>query len=693
MPLADAPAPPLLAADQELALFRQLEHDPSAAGIALRLLHSLAARDQLEQALALAQKHLARPECRDWLREHHIGERNEPAARALLIAEGDESLPRTWVDRALLLHFSGRFGDAGRLLEQALQRDARHAPAHNHLGRALHNLGQTDAALHAFERAAKLDPLAPQHWNNLGHALRARGQLQRACDCFEQGVALSPGLRSPRINLGITRYALEQPEAALTAFSDRLRRDPRDVEALSNAGLAQHLLGQLEASRALYQRALALAPEHASTWYYLGTLLNELGEESAAREALQRALQLQPQDPDAWAELAALEEQSGRLDAAQQACQRGLALQPGHPQLVLEQAKLDRRGGRHPQALQRLRGLDPRRLPARTAQQYHYELGTQLDRAGEVDGAWQEFSLGNALAARSRRRAHVDDAAFFQRIDALRRWVDSTPPTPFEDADDDGADLCFLLSFPRSGTTLLDTWLDAHPQIDSIEEKPTWEWARERCAALQQHYPFALDQLSAAQRSTLRQDYRRAVAQHLPQRRGQRVLDKLPMRSIEAGLLYKLFPRARFLFAERHPCDVVLSNFMQQYAVNEAFVHFYTLPDCTRMYDTVLSLWRRQLEVFPLNPIRVRYERLVDNAEAELSRVCAELDLAFEPAMLDRARAARGPVRTNSYQQVAEPVYTRAVARWQRYRHHLAPSLATLQPHAEWLGYALDPQP
>jgi len=106
----------------------------------------------------------------------------------------------------------------------------------------------------------------------------------------------------------------------------------------------------------------------------------------------------------------------------------------------------------------------------------------------------------------------------------------------------------------------------------------------------------------------------------------------------------------------------------------------------------VLDLWRHSLKLLPLTCDSVRYEQLIDDPATELARVSAFLGITPDPAMLDRQarNATRERVRTNSYQQVAEPIYQRAAGRWQRYRKYLEPCIDTLRPAADWLGYRFD---
>lgn len=678
-------------ADTLLAHLAQANRDQAAAWHLAWL--RLRAGD-VEGALSILWAFADDPLCNERLRELLLGERrNAEATSAIARAPGPAGDPRTLVSAAIGRHLARDFAGAVDLCRQALATAPAHAPAHNHLGRALNNLGQLPGALTAFERAVQADPDYPEAWHNLGHVLRARGELERACEAFERALRISPGYRSARLNLGITRFSLDQPAPALAHFEALLARDANDVEAMVNAGLCLQLAGDLEPARARYERALALAPENQSAWYYLGVLLNELSDPAAAVRALRRALALRPDDADAWAELAGVHELSSELEQAGAAVQSGLRHAPAHPLLNIEAAKLERRAGDLLGAEARLRRLDPARMPPRVRQQYHYELGNVLDRNQQNDAAFRAFEQGNALAARSVRRAGIDGEAFFREIDAVSGWLDEGAPGLGDGLDDGdlGADLCFLVGFPRSGTTLLDTLLDAHPGVRSVEEKPTLEPVLHALRGLPGGYPGALGRLDASDRARLRRLYRAALAHH-GVGDGALVLDKLPMRSVHAGLVQALFPRARLLFALRHPCDVVLSNFMQQYAVNEAFVNFYTLADTVRTYDAVFRLWQKLEARLSLPLGYVRYEHLVGSPESELAAACRFLGLAWDPGMLDptQGNSERGRIRTNSYQQVAEPIYQRAQGRWRRYRAQLQPHLSTLAPHAARWGYSLD---
>jgi hypothetical protein len=154
-----------------------------------------------------------------------------------------------------------------------------------------------------------------------------------------------------------------------------------------------------------------------------------------------------------------------------------------------------------------------------------------------------------------------------------------------------------------------------------------------------------------------------------------------------------LFPEAQLLFVARHPYDVMLSNFMQQYVPTEAFIHFDSLESSARTCAQLLQRWRRMGEDFACPHHRLHYETLVEAPEATLEALGQWLGVPIDVASIDPARrlAGRARIATSSYQQVAEPLYRRALGRWQRYAGQLQPYLPLLVDEARWLGYAGQP--
>ncbi len=681
--------------DAEAQLRAQLQTDPAHHTSTLVLAGLQLSDGRVSEAIALLWLHADDRDCGDVLREYFLGERMNDHAQSLLAQRGSDPSASGLVDRAIGSHLRGDLDGAITCCRLALTADAGYAPAHNHLGRALFNARRTEPARAALVQAVRIAPNYAEAWHNLAHVLRDAHELEQAERAYGHALRLRPAYRSARLNLGIVQMASGRPNDALESFQSLLAIDPDHAEALYNLGLCEHLLRHYDAAASAFQRAIALDPRNPQVHLHYGRLCNERLDTEGALRQFRHALDIDPRDPEPWAEIAKVHEQANRLDDAERAVAAGLAAAPNDGGLRLEQAKIARRKGNVGVALADLRRIDLRSLHPRLHQQYHYELGWALDRAGEHAAAMPEFERGNALAARSPRAQTTDAQAFDRRLDAIDGWLQTGAPTAdMQPAEDTGEDLCFLFSFPRSGTTLLDVMLDGHPDVASIEEQSTIERLVQTITEMPGGYPGALATIDRADCDALRRDYREIVASLLGHRAqgAKLIVDKMPIRSVHAAFIQRLFPRARLLFSLRHPCDVVLSNTMQQYAANEVYVHFYSLAESVRIYDRVMRVWETTLRTLPLRTEYVRYEDLIGDTEHALRDACAFLDLPWRDDLVEHRKhlQTRQRISTNSYHQVAEPIYTRSVGRWHGYRDALAPFMLVLKQHIEYFDYAPD---
>jgi Flp pilus assembly protein TadD len=242
-----------------------------------------------------------------------------------------------------------------------------------------------------------------------------------------------------------------------------------------------------------------------------------------------------------------------------------------------------------------------------------------------------------------------------------------------------------LVGFPRSGTTLLDTFLMGHPDVTVLEEVEFIAPVERILGKIP-----ALPERSTAELAEARQAYLDEMDLHLPKARGRVIVDKLPLKLLAVPYLHTMFPDLRIIFAQRHPCDCVLSCFMQAFALNNAMACFLDIRDSADYYGAILSFWVRARDTFGLNVQTVTYEDLIGDPEGSLRPIVDFLGLGWKDGLLDhRATAkARGAISTPSFDQVVQPLSDKASGRWRRYEKQLAPVLPQLLRWAERLGYS-----
>lgn len=249
----------------------------------------------------------------------------------------------------------------------------------------------------------------------------------------------------------------------------------------------------------------------------------------------------------------------------------------------------------------------------------------------------------------------------------------------------------FIVGFPRSGTTMLEQMLDAHPGYASMDERATLQRCIERMQVQGAEYPYGLDALSHAQVEELRQVYWSEVAKVVELQPGQVLVDKNPLNMLRLPMIARLFPRAKIILALRHPCDVLLSCYMQNFRSPAFMVLCSSLERLARSYVNAMRFWIHHQALLAPDTLVLRYEDTVGDFPAQVQRIADFLGIADSGSLAEFSghAAAKGYISTPSYSQVVEPVNSRAVGRWQPYARWLQPALPILRPVADHWGYDL----
>lgn len=486
---------------------------------------------------------------------------------------------------------------------------------------------------------------------------------------------------------GLCALATGEPGRALLLIDQAANLKPGDAQLAHHLGIARAESGDRAGARAAFAHAAALDPRNADAQFNLAVTSEEQGDWSQAEAAYRRTLELAPQNAAVAAGLAALCEQRNALEEAERWCGVALGLDAADPVARLTRAQLHVRAGEYREAAALLEGLHQAPLSPRNRGLAAGRLGMVYDRLGRPAEAWRLFLAAKQLLREAAATVGDTGVYGFDAAGRIARHLDAL----FTDlpAASGGETPVFLVGFPRSGTTLLDQILSGHPGILVLEEQDTLQDLLPRCVLSD----AGLEAFLAAPQETLAQDrrrYWRRVDEFLPLRPRERLfVDKLPLNTLFLPLLARLFPGARFIFALRDPRDVLLSCFMQTFALNEAMRHFLTLEESAAFYAAVMDVGRRSLAALPERIHRVRYEDVVTDTEGEARKLLAFLGLDWDSRVLDvQATAKRRRINTPSYHQVARPIYQDAQQRWRRYSSELASVMPKLQPYIEAFSYS-----
>jgi tetratricopeptide (TPR) repeat protein len=478
---------------------------------------------------------------------------------------------------------------------------------------------------------------------------------------------------------------------AVPAYEKLARQFPQKAGIWFEYGFAAGGAGQFDLAERAWNKAIELEPANFELMLQIGHRYKALRQPEKARKAFERAAAAEPRGINPRMALAMLFEQNHQFAEAREAIASCLAIDPKDDQARYFAALLDRRENRLVEAERGLRDLiasGPRHPYIRYAS--YYELAEVLNRTERFDEAMAALAEAKGM---KRTLGDVDamlkeydgEAAQYRRstqalpADILRTWAKEFP----EKSRETIPKLAFLGGHPRSGTTLLEQILGAHPEVAALDEPRAFTTI---AAAMFNASP----QLPPARLNIIRRRYIESIQQELGGKaEGKLILDKNPSPTLKLRIILRLFPEVRLVIALRDPRDVVISCYFQNLPLNPFNANFLSLERTALHYANLMDVWLavRKWEGFAW--IETRYEDVVEDLAQDGRRVTEFLGLSWhEEQARFHEKSRQRQLYSPTYHDASQPVYARSVARWRAYEKHLAPIQHILEPYCRALGYA-----
>jgi len=488
--------------------------------------------------------------------------------------------------------------------------------------------------------------------------------------------------------------------SALQTLNKLVQQFPGVAQLWAELGLAA--MGELEFSLAdqCFRRALELAPANAAFLLFIGTQYSQFRRMDQALACFKRAVALDPSAADAHLRLVSWLERSRRLDEAWECVESFLGRLPKDGRALYLKAFLLHRKGLNGEAETALRDLlrSDSELPLDLKSNANYLLGTVLDALGQYAGALRCLDEAKTLRNQTMNTAALQQ--IYEKVDQTRReaLAELTPGTLGRWREEAVAapsphPLAIVAGAPRTGTTLLEQILGAHPEILVFDESHAFlQEVQDKILLPEQDrlVPLKfLNDLTAAERAQMTGRYFKSLLRETDENPGGRLLlDKGPSRTSWLHAWLRLFPQSKVIIALRDPRDVIISCYFQNIPLSWVTAGFLSLKGTAQFYSTCMDVWLRMRELGGFEWIETRYEDVVGNLEGEGRRVTNFLGLPWHEAQATYYETAgRKYVYSPTYNDVTKPVHNRAVGRWEHYAEALAPLQATLEPYLRAFGY------
>jgi Flp pilus assembly protein TadD len=593
----------------------------------------------------------------------------------------------------------------------ALAGGASAAEANDEQVLALLGLAQQHGGLHAeaaetFARLSRMQPDVSAWWNNLGVACRQAGDLAASERALQKAKSLAPRDADVHYNLGLLYIQQRRWLPARVALLDAVQLAPQFVEARLQAARACHACGDSAGEEAMLEGAGNWPPQPAEQALILAAMLSTQGRLAVALKVLAQARL--PEGPVAeplrlriTAQRVALFERNNQIENAQRELRRLPldtldALPADADQARVEgwraHALVAAREGRHAEAAALYQRALDAAGDAENRASAAFGLAAARDRQSRYGDAWRALTAAH-VAQMDLVRATAPEllapgsqplpmATRSVAADAYATWSALAGPSAQRSP-------VFVIGFPRSGTTLLEQMLDAHPGFRSMDERGYVYELIERMEQAGQRYPDDLASLAQEDADQLRAVYCGLVKRTVPDLGQQRLVDKNPLNMLCLPMILRLFPAARIILCLRHPCDVLLSCSFQPFRSPAFMAMCSSLQRLAHGYSDAFAQCCGHLDVFEPRVLEWRYESVVADFAGSVACLGAYLGIDDASPMMDFARHAQAKrfIATPSYAQVTQPVNDAAVGRWVHYREQFEPVLPVLRPWIQRFGY------
>lgn len=496
-------------------------------------------------------------------------------------------------------------------------------------------------AIELFHRAVKLAPNKSNEgmsWNGAGQAMLGQQQYVRAEEAFRRALQADPACMTHSLDFAQTLADTGKLDLAEEVLRTAMRRDPRDPSPCARLASIWIKNGRQQDALVMLDMAKRIDPNYAPAYFNASVALAMLGKTEAAYAACNAALMLDP-SLVGYYQLASL----GPVSDEQ--CQ------------MLKQRTAED---------------SPDTVNARI--DAGFALAILHGQRQEFDTAFQYLAAANRLKRSTISFSRSDS---IERIRRLQAFFTRDLLQRFEGKMHSGLKPIFIVGMPRSGSTLVEQMLAAHPQVQAggellhlpnICQAVGETWGNRGAASP------GTDEEVIADLSRASDEYANRTT--MVRRRRERFTDKLPGNYLMLGMIQLMFPEAAIIHTRRDPFDTCLSCYEHLFTARLDYT--YDLQDLGaeyRLYEEIMAHWHKVLP--PGRILDVDYDAVVGDPEAQVRRILAHCQLPYEAACLD-FQSVRRPVTTASATQVRKPIYQSSIGRWRHYRDHLQPLAAAL---------------
>ena len=592
------------------------------------------------------------------------------------------------LEKGIKKHQENNLIEASNYYESVLKLDNNNLKANLFLGIIFAQQQKFLEAEKKFKKSLEVDPNNSEVFNNLGLIYKELNDTNKSINCFKKAVEINPNFTIAYNHLGLTYQSSKKFIDAEKTFLKVLKIDPSNLEANINLAILYKDISEIDKAKNLFEKIIDKYPKNQLALINYGNLLKISGDKKKSEECFQMAIEINPKFFPAYNNLMVLYERTNQNEKLKQIIDKAYLYFPKNMILKLFLGHYFYKIEDFNKSIDTLKNIKFNKNEIRHEKLRNLLLAKNYDKIGKTDLAYEFFLKTNNISLEMKDKNINKDRALKNITNRIQHYKNNNNYN-FPKLNNKFVPV-FLIGFPRSGTTLLDTVLRSHPELDVIEEKPTTTDMLNSLQKIINGNLNNLDKLKDDEIINLQKKYFENLENYIDKNKNSKIIiDKMPLNIVHIGEIIRIFPNAKFIFALRHPSDCVLSCFMQNFKLNDSMANFLNLYDTAKMYDLVMSLWKCYVKSFSVNYHLIKYENVVVNFNETIQNLLDFLEVDWSDDVLKFYKTAntRNLINTPSYDQVYKPIYKASTNRWIKYQDKIKPILPMLEPWIKEFNY------
>lgn len=471
--------------------------------------------------------------------------------------------------------------------------------------------GRPNEAERFFVEVTDTDPNHAPALYNLGVLHYQADRPEQAESALNRAAAQRPNHVGTHSVLAAVSMALNKIQNAVSHADAIIRNPAADAAALHSAGQVMSFDGRMDDAENAYRRALDAEPSYRLPALALIGQLLSLRAFAGAKDVCEEALQHRPKDQDLHLRRAQALWEDGHTALAKDALHNLLDFAPDHitahhnlslfadqadPQTVIDRLSILLADGG---------------LPHADVTKAWFALSNLQADFGDAEVAMACFAEGNRVRHESATEMHAQSSAAFEsRVNVVTRMsLPDVRPTE----DESGPTPLIISGASRSGKSLLQSWLSAHPEIVAADEVGVLPKLAE------QNFNN-----SPGGKAHAAETYRKTLAKLGGAARY--VIDTHPTNALYLDLLLELCPDAKIIQIHRDPLDLAVSIYLRNFVTGGHWADSWSgIANRLRCYDKLRNHWRNWSPVIAT----LRYEDVVSSPEDALQQIVEQLGLTW----------------------------------------------------------------